>query len=338
MSELVLTEYVMSVAADRRRVSEFLARFGLKYEPLDYYAAFCDGDEMLCGGGCEANTIKCVAVDESLRGEGYSAKLVSHITARLRAQGAQTIFVFTKPENEDIFKGLAFFPVGATDEAILLESRRDGAASFARSLEPFKGEGVQGAIVMNANPFTNGHLSLIQRAKAMCSTLHVLIVREERSAFTFAVRKRLVEAGTAHIPGVIVHDGGPYVISGATFPSYFLKEDSDRTSVYARLDISIFGRWIAPALGISRRFAGEEPLDPATNRYNDAMLQLLPGYGVEPIIMKREEHGGEVISASRLRKLAAKVDWDALAPLCPPTTLEFLRSDEGAAILERLSL
>ena len=42
----------------------------------------------------------------------------------------------------------------------------------------------------------------------------------------FGVRKQLVQAGTAHLKNVVLHDSGPYIISNATFPSYFLKDDA----------------------------------------------------------------------------------------------------------------
>lgn len=35
-----------------------------------------------------------------------------------------------------------------------------------------------------------------------------------------------MEAGVAHLPNVVLHDSGPYIISNATFPSYFLKDEA----------------------------------------------------------------------------------------------------------------
>lgn len=56
----------------------------------------------------------------------------------------------------------------------------------------------------------------------------------------FAVRRKLVEAGVAHLPNVVLHDSGPYIISNATFPSYFLKDEAAVIDGHARLDLAVF--------------------------------------------------------------------------------------------------
>lgn len=334
--DVTLRELPMSLKSSRAMVEGFLARFSLRLEPLDYYAAYFDGEQMVCGGGYAGNTIKCVAVDETRRGEGFSNKLLSHLLARLRHEGAENIFLFTKPENEAMFMDLGFHPVGKTDEALLFETKADGIASFAKALKPWRKEGLSGCVVMNANPFTMGHLYLLEEALRHCDTLHVFVVQEEGSVFPFAVRRRLIEQGTAHLHNLHIHDGGPYIISSATFPTYFLKEDSDTASVHAKLDVDIFGRHIAPALGISLRFVGEEPNDPMTARYNAAMQELLPSYGVTPVVFSRKEEDGCAISASAVRKAAAAGDWEKVKRLVPDFTLRFLKSHEAQPILERI--
>lgn len=316
----------------RDRAAAFLARSGLRLEPMDYCAALWEGDDIVCSGGYAGNTVKCVAVDDSRRGEGLTNRLVSHLITRMKRGGTNHIFLFTKPDNEDIFKDLSFSPVGRTDEAILMESGRSGVKEFAQRLAARREEGLSGAVVMNANPFTLGHLFLLEEAASRCDTLHVFVVQEDKSLFPFAVRKRLVGEGTTHLRGVRICAGGPYIISSATFPTYFLKEDSDTAAVHARLDIDIFGRWIAPALNIARRFVGEEPKDPMTARYNQAMAELLPSWGVEPVILPRKTTGGEAISASVVRELARARQWEQLEAFVPPTTLRYLQSPQGLAL------
>lgn len=316
----------------RSQAEAFLAQSGLRLEPVDYYAALYDGEGIVCAGGYAGATIKCVAVDDARRGEGLANTLLSHLITRMRRQGVGNIFLFTKPENEEIFRDLAFSVVGRTNQALLLESRKNGVGEFAAGLAKGRAGGVSGAVVMNANPFTLGHRYLLEEAAGRCDALHVFVVEEEQSLFPFAVRKRLVEEGTAHLEQVRVHSGGPYIISSATFPTYFLKEDSDTAAVHARLDIDIFGRHIAPALQVTRRFVGEEPLDPMTARYNRAMAELLPGYGVEPVVIPRKTAGGRVISASTVRKLAREGLWEELQAFVPPTTLAYLKTPEGAAL------
>ena len=58
---------------------------------------------------------------------------------------------------------------------------------------------------MNANPFTLGHRYLAEQAAARCDRLHLFVVESEKSRFPFAVRRTLVERGTADLPNVVVH-------------------------------------------------------------------------------------------------------------------------------------
>lgn len=104
--------------------------------------------------------------------------------------------------------------------------RRDGFGSYLRELEKTKTGGRSAALVMNANPFTLGHQYLVETAAAACDTLHLFVVSEDASLVPFAVRKKLVAEGVKHLPNVILHDSGPYIISNATFPSYFLKDEA----------------------------------------------------------------------------------------------------------------
>jgi [citrate (pro-3S)-lyase] ligase len=91
------------------------------------------------------------------------------------------------------------------------------------------------------------------------------------------------------------------------------------------VDVELFGTHIAPALGVTVRFAGEEPLDAVTRQYNQTMARLLPRFGVAFEVIPRKEHDGEAISASRVRKLLELRDFDAIARLVPTATLEYLR-------------
>ena len=86
---------------------------------------------------------------------------------------------------------------------------------------------------------------------------------EDASLVPFAVRRKLVEAGVAHLPNVVLHDSGPYIISNATFPSYFLKDEAAVIDGHARLDLAVFTK-IAAALNITARYVGEEPTSQVT--------------------------------------------------------------------------
>jgi len=324
--ELEIRQLFLSMASCRQQIDTFLARHELRRDTLEYYAGVFLGEEMVAGGGYDKNVIKCIAAEEDMQGMGLSNALISHLRQLIRQQGYSNAFLFTKPRNRKIFESLAFYPVGQADKAILLESDRRGVTRFCEELAKHRKDGRIGAIVMNCNPFTRGHQYLAEYAAKHCDHLHIFVVEEDRSAFPFAARKQLVQQGCAHLSNVTVHSGGPYIISGATFPSYFIKEMSDVVETHAQLDIDIFARHIVPALGIHVRFAGEEPQDGVTRLYNAAMQQLLPQHGVEVCIIPRLQEDGAPISASRVRALIKEGQTQQVEPLVPESTYEYIRT------------
>lgn len=181
-----------------------------------------------------------------------------------------------------------------------------------------------GSIVMNCNPFTLGHRYLIEYASKKVDKLYIFAVEEDKSFFPFQDRINLIRQGTADLPNVTVLPSGKFIISSLTFTDYFGKAEKQDKQIDATLDVEIFGRYIAPALGINIRFAGEEPLDAVTRQYNEQMHKILPQYGVAFEEIPRKQSGGAVISASRVRKLLQEKRFDEIKQLVPLTTVEYL--------------
>ena len=181
-----------------------------------------------------------------------------------------------------------------------------------------------GAIVMNCNPFTLGHRYLIEYASKRVDKLYIFAVEEDKSYFPFRDRIELIRQGTADLPNVTVLPSGKFIISSLTFTDYFGKAEKQDKQIDASADVEIFGRYIAPSLGINVRFVGEEPLDRVTKQYNEQMQQILPRYGVAVEEVPRKSQGGEVISASRVRKLLQQGLLKEIKPLVPATTYEYL--------------
>ena len=161
------------------------------------------------------------------------------------------------------------------------------------------------------------------------------MLSEDASLVPFAVRKRLVREGVAHIPNVVLHDSGPYIISSATFPSYFLKDEAAVIDGHARLDLAVFTR-IARALNVTERYVGEEPTSQVTGLYNQIMARELPKAGIACHVIPRKEAGGGAISASTVRQALQAGDWEALRALVPETTCRYFTSPEAAPVLERI--
>lgn len=306
-----ISEAPLSLNSVRRRVEAFLAANGLRLAPLDRYVVVTrdeDGDEILAGGGLDGNVIKCVAVSESARSEGLMNILVSRLIAIAREEGRESVKAFTKPENEGIFKSLGFGLLASAPKAILMENGRGGLPEYKKYLASLARPGRNGAIVMNANPFTKGHRYLVEQAASQVDNLYVIVVKEDRSRFPYVERKAMIEAGCAGLDNVVVCEGSDYAISAATFPTYFLKKLDDATDTQIALDLDLFVNHIARPLGVTVRFAGSEPEDALTRRYNELMAEILPGTSVA-VVRQDHQPDPELVKGSALRQARRPIDF-----------------------------
>lgn len=195
---------------------------------------------------------------------------------------------------------------------------------FIDGLVSIKKEGYNGAIVMNCNPFTLGHLYLIEYAASRVDNLYIFVVEENKSFFSFEDRLDLVKKGTSHLKNVLVLPSGKFIISAVTFPGYFYKNYLKDATIDASNDLEVFGNYIAPSLNIKVRFAGEEPLDPVTCQYNDSMAEMLPKYGINFISIPRREDNNGVISASRVRSYIKSKKFEEIKKIVPDTTYNYI--------------
>lgn len=332
-----------TIPRQRRQIEMFLQTNGLRYDDVDYYAAIVDesSDEMIAGGGLKGSVIKCVAVADGHKGEAVANVIVSHLIAKANAEGCQCVKLYTKPDNRQLFESLSFRLIAESPNAILMETGVGGIEKYSEELRVkseelrVKNEELKndesvvsnarkpiGVIVMNANPFTLGHRFLVEQSSELVERLYVVVVREDCSMFSYNERKAMVSQGVRDIGNVVVVDGSDYAVSAATFPTYFLKQLSDATDTQIILDLDLYCRRIAPALGATIRFFGSEPTDPLTRRYNELMHQQLGEEHVHEIQRKQQE--GSAISASRVRKAMMEgCIWDAIQ-LVPPTTIPYI--------------
>lgn len=182
-----------------------------------------------------------------------------------------------------------------------------------------------GAIVMNCNPFTKGHRHLVEFASKKVGRLYIFVVEEDKSFFRFEDRFRMVKDGTKDIGNIVVIPSGNFIISSLTFPEYFMKDYVKEKNFDVSSDIRTFCEHIAPPLGISVRFAGQEPFDPVTARYNESMRQLLPEYGMVFVEIPRFEVDGKtIVSATRVRRLLMEKRFVELKTFVPASTMAIL--------------
>lgn len=303
-----------------------LAECGLEQAQVEHTVLVWEDEELVATGSREEGILKCIAVKDACQGQGLLAVVITHLRQNAFQAGYSHLFLYTKPQNAELFTSLFFHTVARTDKVLLMEDSAHGINRFLSSLGSPEGE--CGAIVMNADPFTLGHRYLVEEASGRCEKLLVFVLSEDRGHFPASVRMELVRRGTADLPNVTVLPTGPYLISSATFPTYFLKDRDQADAVQCMLDIEIFAKHFAPHFSITRRFVGTEPLSALTARYNAILKAELPRRGISVEEIKRLENNGVPISASAVRAALERQDRELVRTLVPATTFNYLFKEE----------
>ena len=339
MSDYFITDIHPSDKRANAQLLDLLIKEGIRKDVnLDYTCGMYDeAGNLIATGSCFGNTLRCMAVSREHQGEGLMNSIVSHLIEVQFSRGNTHLFLYTKCDSARFFETLGFCEIARIPgQLVFMENRRTGFSGYLQTLTEEKVEAENiAALVMNANPFTLGHQYLVEKASAENNFLHLFIVSEDASLVPFSVRKKLVMEGTAHLSNIRYHDSGPYIISSATFPSYFQKDEQSVIEGHALLDLTIFTR-IASVLGITRRYVGEEPASLVTGIYNQIMMEKLSKHGVECVVVPRKETDGSIISASCVRQALKDGNWSLLKRLVPETTFSYFQSSQAAPVIDRI--
>lgn len=342
-----MSEHFASEISPRNRRAQaqmdaLLEREGIMRDRNLSYSAgiFNEDGEMLATGSIFENTLRCMAVSSAHRGEGLMADLVAHLVQVQMERGNTHLFLYTKCDSAKFFAPCGFFEIARVDgRLVFMENRRDGFARYLRQLTaqlPAGSLDTPGAaLVMNCNPLTNGHAFLLEQAAKENARVVLFVLSEDKSLVPYADRLAMVKAAAAKYPHVSVVSSGSYMISSATFPSYFLKDDALVTRTHAQLDATLFIR-IAKALNLTCRYVGDEPFSAATRAYNEALASVLPAGGIDLRVIPRKEENGAPISASHVRQLIHDGRLEEICPFVPETTYAYLTGPQGAAAVARI--
>lgn len=341
MYDLKLQKINLKNEEEKNEVYKFLESFGLILDKdVDYTVVFRDGNNVIKATCSKAkNIFKCFAISEDIRGENITSSLISNLVDRLFEEGIYHSFLFTKPDKVKIFTSLNFNLIYKEENAALLEY---GIYNINKALDKMIAKyeidvtTEKGALVMNCNPFTNGHRYLVEEASKKCSEVIVFVVEEDKSLFPFKDRYSMVKEGLSDFKNVKVIPGSEYIISSATFPSYFIRKEDKRLKSYENIDCNIFGEYFCKKLNIIKRFVGEEPYCNVTNTYNNTLKKVMPKYGVELMEIERKCYEGNYISASKVRELIKNNQMDQVKNIVPEVTWKFLNSNKGKEIREKI--
>ncbi|CAH1853699.1 [citrate (pro-3S)-lyase] ligase [Convivina praedatoris] len=288
-----------------------------------------DESENLVGTGSIANeVIKYIAVCDK-GSDQKGARFNTLITALLNQMaqwGRFHAFVFTKPEYRVSFEHVGFKSLADSPTGVILERGTPNIDDYLANLPqaPQQAQNIA-SIVMNANPFTKGHRYLVEQAAQANDFVYVFVVNQDASLFTTQERMDLVIAGCADLSNVVVVNGGDYMVSFLSFPSYFIKNPDQVIGYQTTLDARLFKNNIAPALRIDRRYLGSEPQSHTTNIYNETLQKELPP-AVDVIIVPRLAADGNqaTVSARDVRQAIAQGNQAGWENLVPATTGQFI--------------
>ena len=343
-------EMDLDIKGDLKLVEDFTNAYELPFDKrsVEYTIALFDEHNKVIGtGSFSGNILKYVLVDVAHRESNAFAQITTHLINKV-LENHRHIYVYTLPRHIPLFESLGFKLVAKAPPLFcMLEFGVASIKDYVKYLEKIKSSENHervATIVVNCNPFTKGHLHLIEKAANENGIVYLIVVQEDLSVFPFKIRWRLIKEGIAHLCIVIMVEGGHYVVSGATFPSYVLKSaKTDAISQnQAELDIHIFRKYIIKTLGITHRYVGTEQNCKTTAAYNKAMHKILPDYGVQVIenerikgIVQDEEY---YISASKIREALNEDKLDQYYDTLPESTLNYLLSEKAKPIIEKIKI
>lgn len=325
MNNFQLEMVDLNNTAALQEVKDFLTKFSLKMDDVDHTVVIKDENHQIIATCSKLfNLIKCVGVDKEYRGYELANKLVTYYLNIINDEYDEA-FIITKPEYNGLFQSMGFGSLFENDQIAFLTSRMDKVRDYQAYLSREVKAGINGVIVMNANPFTNGHLALVETAAKQVDNLYLIPVLENLSFFTYQERKVMIEQGVQDLVNVKVLNGCPYIISKSVFPSYFLKSSEAVIQAQTQLDANLFVKLFKDPLKVKKRFLGSEPISHTTDVYNQTLTTILEKNNIEVVIIPRVEFNHQPISASEVRASLVKGDWNLIEKITPLTTVQFLK-------------
>ncbi|UTC77930.1 adenylyltransferase/cytidyltransferase family protein [Treponema sp. OMZ 799] len=325
----------LEIKSRKEEFSALLKENSLIEDSLEsVYGIFDEADNLAACGGREKNILKCFAVKDEFKGLGLTDEILSALLKEAYGEGYKSFFIFTKRSSVSFFTGAGFISLASSDDSALLYRGENTIEDVLKNeLLPLCPGDIRetenAAIVMNANPFTLGHRYLIEKALEHCGTdkrLLVFAVETDKSFFSFQDRFMLIKKNTEDLKNVIVLPSSQFLISSATFPSYFLKEKTLISKNQTQLDARIFLKYFVPLFNIKTRFLGEEPLDPSTEIYNQTLLNELHPKCEVKIIERKKTHNNKIISATQVRSAFQNNSLEDVRSFLPEATYNFLSS------------
>ena len=301
---------------------------GLQFEERydDLVGVFEAGEMTGCGARL-GRVLKMLVVHPEHRGGAVLGEIITELMRRDCGRQSGCYFIFTKPCAIQSFERLNFrLLVQHSPSRIGLLENRNGLHQFLRRQAALARSGRNGAVVINSDPFSRGHQHLIESAAPQVERLYVFIPSDGDFAFPVDVRVMLARRGLSHLDNVTVVESGPYVLSDATFPGYFLKPGQSKDELRLEMDMALFAQHLAPFFHIDARFVGAEPLDPIARAHSRIMETCLAEHGIRLVQIARAKVGDLWINTRHIRQAISDADIERIRDFVPATTFDYLCS------------
>ncbi|MGI6781661.1 MAG: adenylyltransferase/cytidyltransferase family protein [Acholeplasmataceae bacterium] len=307
------------------KIKDFLHKMNLSWDDEILHSFYVEHNhEIIATGSRSHQVIKCLAADKNWQQLNLTNLLVDEITKSFNEDQIYHYYVATEVKNSEIFKSLGFSEIIRTDMVVLFEKGIDLIKDKLNQLKVQLENHLKtklnnldvGAIVINANPITLGHLKLIETAKSNHEILIIFLVEEDSSFFSYKERMSLLYLAVHHLHNVFILPSTEYLVSKMTFPSYFLKEKTSLTEYQTIIDTSIFNKYFIPIFNISKRYVGNETKSYMTS-YNETLKNILKD---KLELINRYQLNNEVISSSKVRELIKNNEIEKALEYMPKTT------------------
>lgn len=289
-------------------IKNFLTTHQLTYDE-DIVASFYIeiNGEIIATGSRSRNIIKCLAVKDEWQGSNLTSKIINELVKSFHDDNIYNYFTITKLTNQEIFLSLGFSKIASTNQTTIFEKGLhlidDTLNKMRLQIEnniknQLKNLSI-GSVVVNCNPVSNGHVSLIEMAHKNHDLVIVFLVEEDKSYFTYKERMALLFLAVQKFNNIYIINSTNYLVSNITFPNYFFKSMNEKVIEQTLLDATIFNDYFIPIFNISKRYVGTETSD-YMQAYNQTLKTLLQD---KLVVVPRYLYHNEAVSASKIRKL-----------------------------------
>lgn len=132
-------------------ITQFLRENDLSIDTtVEIFITVTRNERLIACGGLAGNIIKCVAIDESVRGEGLALTLATELINLAYERFCTQLFIYTKTQNEALFRQCGFFTLARVPGVmVLMENNATRLQQYASYLTTLRRDGnTIGCIVM----------------------------------------------------------------------------------------------------------------------------------------------------------------------------------------------